>query len=164
MRKFFLSLVCLLIATVSVQAQFEKGTILVNTSISGLDLSYSKTEKGHFGFQAGGAYFFLDNLAVVGELGGDWSSPSDTYKLAAKARYYLDRIGIYFSSGLQLSSIHFDDKKRDNINDLAVLFELGYAYFLSKTVTLEPAIYWDLSAKDSDHSKIGFKIGFGFYF
>jgi hypothetical protein len=49
-------------------------------------------------------------------------------------------------------------------DDYAFGVEAGYAYFLSKTVTIEPAVYYDMSFKDGDYSKIGLKIGFGFYF
>ena len=43
-------------------------------------------------------------------------------------------------------------------------FEVGYAYFLSRTVTLEPAIYYDQSFKShSDYSTVGFKVGIGVY-
>ncbi|EGJ72534.1 hypothetical protein Bcop_2381 [Bacteroides coprosuis DSM 18011] len=161
MKKLLLLVVCLL-TTIGASAQFEEGKFIVNTSITGLDLSYSSGSKGHFGFEVGGGYFLQDNWAVLADLGGDWSSPVDKYKLAAKTRYYFDNIGIYLSGGLQLSSIQY--KHMDKTNDFAFLLEAGYAYFLSKTVTIEPAVYWDLSVKDSDNSKIGLKIGFSFYF
>ena len=35
------------------------------------------------------------------------------------------------------------------------------AYFLSRTVTIEPAVYWDIN---KDRSEFGLKVGFGFYF
>ena len=42
--------------------------------------------------------------------------------------------------------------------------EVGYAFFVSKTVTVEPAVYYDQSFKDhSDFSTIGFKVGVGVY-
>ena len=42
--------------------------------------------------------------------------------------------------------------------------EMGYAFFLNKTVTIEPAIYYDQSFKrHSDYSKIGLRIGLGIY-
>ena len=42
--------------------------------------------------------------------------------------------------------------------------EVGYAFFVSKTVTVEPAVYYDQSLKDhSDFSTIGFKVGVGVY-
>ena len=42
--------------------------------------------------------------------------------------------------------------------------EVGYAFFVSTTVTIEPAIYYDQSFKNhSDYSKIGLRVGFGIY-
>ena len=41
--------------------------------------------------------------------------------------------------------------------------EAGYAYFLSRTVTIEPAVYYKWRFNDGDMSRFGVKIGFGFY-
>ena len=42
--------------------------------------------------------------------------------------------------------------------------EVGYSFFVSRTVTIEPAIYYDQSFKNhSDYSTIGLKIGLGVY-
>lgn len=42
--------------------------------------------------------------------------------------------------------------------------EVGYAFFLSRTVTVEPAIYYDQSfKKHSDFSTIGLRLGVGIY-
>ena len=40
---------------------------------------------------------------------------------------------------------------------------LGYAFFLNRTVTVEPELYFNLSTKDIDNSSYGFRIGFGVY-
>ena len=49
-------------------------------------------------------------------------------------------------------------------NDVMPGLEVGYAYFVSKTVTIEPAVYYDQSFKDhSAFSTIGFKVGVGVY-
>lgn len=54
--------------------------------------------------------------------------------------------------------------KVGDTTDFALGAEAGYAFFLTRTVTIEPAVYYDLSFKDSDWSKFGLKVGFGFYF
>ena len=42
--------------------------------------------------------------------------------------------------------------------------QVGYAFFLSKTVTVEPEVYYEQSFKNhSDYSKIGFRVGVGVY-
>ncbi|BDW79469.1 hypothetical protein BFINE_52640 [Bacteroides finegoldii DSM 17565] len=47
---------------------------------------------------------------------------------------------------------------------MGVGIEAGYAYFLSRTVTIEPAVYYKWRFDDSDNSRFGIKVGFGFYF
>ena len=44
MKKLALAL-CLLAVSFTAQAQFEKGTTIINPSLSGLDFSYSKNDK-----------------------------------------------------------------------------------------------------------------------
>ena len=57
-------IVCLLVVSVTAQAQFEKGKWIVNPSVTGLGLSYSKSEKTQFGLQAQGGAFLVDNVAL----------------------------------------------------------------------------------------------------
>ena len=56
MKKIMLSLL-LLMAAVSANAQFEKGTTYVSASTTGLGLSYSSSEKFNFGMEFNGGYF-----------------------------------------------------------------------------------------------------------
>lgn len=162
MRKVLLLVVVCLVTTLTASAQFEKGKIILNPSITGLDLSYSKSTKTQFGFDLAGGYMLQNNFALIAELGGSWSSPVDKYKLAGKARCYFDKVGIYASGGLQVSSYQAKDKS--SVNDFALVLDAGYAYFISRNVAIEPGVYLDLSFRDSDHTKFGLKLGFGFYF
>lgn len=42
--------------------------------------------------------------------------------------------------------------------------EVGYAFYISKTVTIEPALYYDMSLKSQkDYSTVGVRVGFGIY-
>ena len=46
----------------------------------------------------------------------------------------------------------------------AIVYHTDGAYFVSKQVTIEPAIYYDQSfKKHTDYSTIGFKVGIGIY-
>ena len=131
MRRLAL-LVCLLIGTVAAHAQFEKGKWFVNPSITGLNLSYNtETDKAHFGLEAKGG------------VGG---------------RYYIDKVGVFLGADVNLNRYNWDggDKTRFGFG-----LEGGYAFFLSRTVTIEPAVYWDIN---KDRSEFGLKVGFGFYF
>ena len=49
-------------------------------------------------------------------------------------------------------------------NDVMPGVEVGYAFFISRTVTIEPVLYYQQSFNDhSDYSKLGFRLGFGIY-
>lgn len=162
MKKFALVL-CLLVASLAAQAQFEKGKWVVNPSLTGLDFSYSKSQKVHFGIQAQGGTFLVDNVALLVTAGADWNKHvADIYTLGVGGRYYFDKCGVYLGAGLKMN--HYSWEDAGNTTDFALGLEAGYAFFITRTITIEPAVYYDLSFKDSDYSKFGIKLGFGFYF
>ena len=56
----------ILLVTVVAQAQIEKGTWLVKPSVTGLNMCYNtQTEKAHFGIEANGGAFLVDNVALL---------------------------------------------------------------------------------------------------
>ncbi len=150
----------LLLVTVVAQAQFEKGKWFVNPSVTGLNLFYNtQTEKAHFGIEANGGAFLVDNVALLLRAGAQWQGGgSDDYILGVGGRYYFDAIGVFLGANVHMT--HEVEKK--NKRTLAGFgTEAGYAFFLSRTVTIEPAVYWDIN---KDRSEFGLKVGFGFYF
>lgn len=153
-------LVCLLVSTLAAQAQFEKGKWFVNPSITGLNLSYNTgTEKAHFGLEAKGGAFLLDNVALLVNAGASWQGGgADRYKVGVGGRYYFDKVGVYVGA-----DVHLNHWKDGGFKTTRVGFgaEVGYAFFLSHSVTIEPAAYWDVN---KDRSDFGLKVGFGFYF
>ena len=72
MKKLALAL-CLLAVSFTAQAQFEKGTTIINPSLSGLDFSYSKNDKAKFGVGAQVGTFFAEGIALMVNAGADWS-------------------------------------------------------------------------------------------
>ena len=80
MKKLALAL-CLLAVSFTAQAQFEKGTTIINPSLSGLDFSYSKNDKAKFGVGAQVGTFFAEGIALMVNAGADWSKPVDEYTL-----------------------------------------------------------------------------------
>ncbi len=106
-------------------------------------------------------YLFEDNLMVLGNLSyqhSGYESVPDYISVGVGGRYYIVQNGIYL--GVNCKLIHANH----NYNDVMPGVEVGYAYFLSRTVTVEPAVYYDQSfKKHSDFSTIGFKIGIGVY-
>lgn len=159
--KKLLVVACLLMAALGAHAQFEQGKWMVNTSLSGLDFSYSKQSDARLGISGQAGYFFWDNIALVATVATDWSKGTDIYMAGGGGRYYFEQNGIYVGGGFKLKRI---SQGGVNTNDAALSAEAGYAYFLSRSVTIEPSVYYDLSFKDGDYSKFGIKVGFGFYF
>ena len=152
-------LVFALTMAVTASAQFEEGKIYVNTSLTGLDMSYSGMEKARLGLQVQGGYMLMDNIMALGSLSIDHSDISDKITVGAGGRYYILQNGIYL--GANIKAVHGDG----GYNDLLPGVEVGYAFFLNRNFTIEPAIYYDQSFKShSDYSKIGLRIGFGYYF
>ena len=117
------------------------------------------SEPGCFALRVRG--LFADNLMVTAQAGYNHSGideVSDVISVGLGARYYIIQNGLYL--GLNTKLIHANH----NYNDIMPGLEVGYAFFLSKTVTVEPAIYYDQSFKNhSDFSKIGLRVGFGIY-
>lgn len=162
MKKIAL-LVCLLIASVAAQAQFEKGKWLVNPSVTGLGLvHYNETDKTAFGLDVHGGAFLMDNVALLVHGAAQWNQGGgnqDVYTLGVGGRYYFSQVGIYLGANVNVERYDFGHDQDDT--DFSVGLEAGYAFFLSRTVTLEPAVFWNING---DRSRYGLKVGFGFYF
>ena len=94
MKKLALAL-CLLAVSFTAQAQFEKGTTIINPSLSGLDFSYSKNDKAKFGVGAQVGTFFAEGIALMVNAGADWSKPVDEYTLVQE--YVSTSINWYLS-------------------------------------------------------------------
>ena len=162
MKKLVL-LICLLVSVVSAHAQFEKGKWIANPSLTGLGLSYDTgLDKASFGLDVNGGAFVADNLALLIRGGLAWNeggTDMDVYSLGVGGRYYFSQVGIYVGANVNVDRWDLGD----NLDDTKFSFglEAGYAFFLSKTVALEPAVYWNVNG---DRSKFGLKLGFGLYF
>ncbi len=154
-------LLLLLSASISSFAQFEKGKYYAATALTGLDLNYSGFKKFNIGFDIKAGYFIIDELMLLADLGWDHQGGKDNPDygtFGVGGRYYIIQNGLYL--GVNIKYLHADH----DYNDILPGLEVGYAFFLSRTVTVEPAIYYDQSfRKHSDYSKIGLRIGFGFY-
>jgi len=158
MKKIALFVMALMIS-VAANAQFEQGKKYIGASLSGLDLSYSGSEKGHLNLQAKGGYLLMDNIMATGQLTYETQTDiSDCISIGAGGRYYIVQNGIYLGAGLNY-------KHSDGYDDLLPTVQVGYAFFLNGSVTVEPEIYYEQSFKNhKDFSKVGFRIGLGIYF
>ena len=160
MKKVLLTLVLFAALASSAYAQFEQGKKYVGASLSSAGMSYSDYDEFALGLNFTGGYMFMQDWMLLGEFGFDIrrGDLQELY-LGAKARYYIEQNGLFLSAGLRYLH-HFD-----NFNDLQLTPEVGYCFFLGKYVSVEPALYYDMSLSDFSHkSKAGIRIGFGYYF
>jgi len=158
MKKILL-ICCLLIGTLSAHAQFEQGKKYVGASVSGIGMSYSKSEKFRFGLDATAGYFVADCLLLKANVSYNHTRAIDDVSVGAAARYYFDQCGVYLSGGAEY--VHYTP----NNNDVQIPLEVGYAFFLNRHITLEPALYYKMSLHNfADNSTFGLRIGLGFYF
>ena len=149
-----------LMVSVGAHAQFESGKQYCGASLTGLKLSYNGSEELCLGIQAKAGYFFEDDMMLLAQAEYKHSGlegVKDYWALGAQGRYYIEQNGIYLGAGVKL--IH-----TGSYNDVMPGVEVGYAFFVSKQVTIEPAVYYDQSFKNhSDYSTVGVKVGIGIY-
>lgn len=160
MKKIFIAL---LLAAVSVgaSAQFEKGTKYIGASASDFGLSYSKFEDFRLGVHAMGGYFIADGWMLLGQIGWEHQVGVNVFDIGASARYYLKKNGLYFSGGLKYGHVGPDWVR----NNIYISPEVGYCFYLNDRVSIEPSVYCDMCLNHfKDFTKVGFKIGFGYYF
>lgn len=155
MKKIVLFVVAL-VMSVAANAQFEKGKGYLAASLSGIDIS-SQSKEFHLGINAKAGYLFADNLMGIADVGYDhWQNAKDKFSIGAYGRYYIIQNGLYLGAGLKY-------KHASGYNDVLPGVQVGYAFFMSRTVTLEPELYFDFSTKNFSYSCYGLRIGVGVY-
>lgn len=140
---------------------FEKGKVFIGASLTGLDLNYSGSTEMNFGVSAQLGYLLADNLMLYGTAGYSHSGVNgvyDSFDIGVGGRYYIVQNGLFLGANCNFTHAN------KNYNDIMPGVEIGYSYFISRTVTLEPAIYYKQSFKNhSDFSTVGLRIGVGIY-
>ncbi len=159
MKKVVLGML-LMMATTSMFAQFKEGTKYAGASLSGLNLSISDRKDFAMGINGQAGYFIEDNIMLVGDAGLEISNNNlQRIHVGAKGRYYFVQNGIYVAAGLQYVHI------RKNYNDIQITPEVGYCFYLNHYISVEPAVYYDMSLTNFEHkSEFGLKVGLGIYF
>ena len=161
MRKKVALFVAAFLMTLAANAQFQQGKGYIGASLTGLDLNYNGLNGFNLGAEAKAGYLFSDNLMLLGmaayQPNGSEGVP-DYFMAGAGLRYYIVQNGLYL--GVNGKYVHANT----NYNDVLPGVEVGYAFYINRSVTIEPAIYYDQSLKKhSDYSTIGAKIGLGIY-
>lgn len=158
--KKILMLFAAVLLTLSANAQFESGKTYVGASLSGLDLNYNGNNEVGFGVNALAGKFVADDFLLYGFAGFEHpgKDQDNTFSAGIGGRYYIEQNGLFL--GVNAKYIHANS----SYNDFMPGVEVGYAFFISHTVTIEPAVYYQQSFKDhSDYSTVGLKVGFGIY-
>ena len=189
MKKKIMLLIAALVMTVAANAQFQQGKGYIGASLTGLDMHYNGADKFNLGFEAKGGYLFMDNLMGLAFTSFEHKghkNATDNFMVGAGARYYIIQNGLYL--GVNAKLVHASTKVEEtqtvpvtdpiteittertvtakhktHYNDVMPGLEVGYAFFINRSVTVEPAIYYDQSFKKSDYSTIGLKVGIGIY-
>lgn len=165
MKKIMMAAIALLMA-ISANAQylndsekvFSQGKFYLGASASGFDLSYHKGSDWNLALQAKAGYLIADDWMVVGQIG--YTKQTDipaVVQLGGGLRYYFESCGVYV--GATAKYLNWDD-----FSDFRPELSVGYAYFLTGKLTVEPEVYYEHSTKSSDYSGFGLRIGFGVYF
>ena len=189
-------LTMLLIAVSSMQAsaQFEKYTSYLNTSLTGLGLSYSKDSRFKMGVQATGGYFVEDCWMLYGRFGFEHQGARGVMKnrndlqIGVGGRYYIEQNGIFLGVGLayqhatnvtfsQHESIIGETSENGPVeirtvynyygsrNYVHLTPEVGYCFYVNNYLSIEPSVYCNLCLnRFSEGTEIGLKLGMGFYF
>lgn len=189
-------LTMLLIAVSSMQAsaQFEKYTSYLNTSLTGLGLSYSKDSRFKMGVQATGGYFVEDCWMVYGRFGFEHQGARGVMKnrndlqIGVGGRYYIEQNGIFLGVGLayqHATNVTFSQHESiiggtpengpveiptvynyyGNRNYVHLTPEVGYCFYVNNYLSIEPSVYCNLCLnRFSEGTEIGLKLGMGFYF
>lgn len=159
MKKLILMIAALLM-TVTASAQFQAGKGYIGASLTGLDMHYNGADGFNLGVEAKAGFLFEDNWMLLGmaSLNHNGSEAvADHFTVGAGLRYYIIQNGLYL--GVNGKFTHANH----SYNDLMPGVEVGYAFFINRSVTIEPAVYYDQSFKHSDYSTVGFKLGIGIY-
>ena len=160
MRKTFIAALFAVFTSLTASAQFEIGKVYVSGALSGFDLNYSGSKELKLNIDAKGGYMFENSWMTLGQTSYSHSGQkgvSDAVTAGIGLRYYIEQNGIFL--GVSGKYVH-----GKNYNDVMPGVEVGYAFFLSRTVTVEPSLYYDQSFKNhSDFSTIGVRIGVGVY-
>lgn len=163
MKKIFLSFLFGMIATTAIHAQFRTDTppfgqdkVFIGASMTGLDMG-SKMQDFDIDLAAKGGYMFADNFLALGELSYNYREHTEALlSIGAGVRYYIEQNGIFLGAGCRMANITHDV-------DFQPYVSAGYAFFLSRTVTLEPEVYFNFSTDNFDNSQYGLRIGIGIY-
>lgn len=159
MRKKLAMMAVALLVSLAGHAQFEKGKVYCGASLTGLNLSYNGSEECKLGIMGKGGYLVADDFMLTAQVAyNKQHSVAGVFSAGVGARYYIVQNGLFLGAGVDF---RHDGNAHD---DFMPTVQVGYAFFMSRTVTVEPEIYYNQSFKNhGDFSTVGFRVGVGVY-
>jgi hypothetical protein len=168
MKKIMLTLVGLLaLGYVNAQSkndgQTSKGKWLIEANTGSWatgNTSFSlMTTDGNTSWSVGldGGYFISDDLAIKAGFGYSDSGASDIFTYKVGAKYY---VGSQFPIGADFTGI-----SNDNFDATWIGLQGGYAWFVGKNVSIEPAIRYNITLDEAKaDSAFQALVGFALHF
>lgn len=162
MKKKLLMMLLALTMSATSFAQFEQGKKYVSASLSGSNLHFTGAEKWKLDINGKVGYMLQDNLMALAQFDyGYRKYEPNTLMMGVGARYYIVQNGLFLGAGVNYSHRGIVGSP---IDDFVPNVHIGYAFFVSRTVTIEPEFYYNQSLKDhSNFSDVGIRIGLGVY-
>jgi len=164
MKKVLLAITFILLGVSSSFAQFEQGKYYIGAGVNEAGFSYDSTNKFCMGAEANVGYMFEQDWLGIADVGFKTTgSTISEITLGAKCRYLIEQNGLFLQLGAKFA--HEKAKGADSYNDFLITPEVGYCFFISHYLAVEPSVYYDMSVSNfSDRSRFGLKIGLACYF
>ena len=166
MKKLLFTVIALMI-TAGASAQylnepekvFNQGKAYIGAGLSGFDLNYNQENKFKLDFNIRGGYMIANDWMLLADIQTTFRKNAPNYaRLGVGGRFYIEQNGLFV--GLNAHYLHANYSYDDFIPSLNV----GYAFFVSRTVTIEPELYYNQSFKShSEYSGLGLRVGIGIY-
>ena len=137
--------------------QLQKGSILIETTTSQMNLKF--TNGVTFGFGVTGGYFIMDKLAGLGTIGLNAQSGWTEFNFALGGRYYFLPLWKGSLFGDFLFNLRTGSGGGNSNTVVGIGINAGYAYFLNRHVSIEPLMWLDIPFKEGH--KVNFGIGAG---
>lgn len=165
MRKIIaMLLLCVSAMTGHAQSQskdivFNAGKFYANAQLSGLEGGYTSFDKLKLTLGGKVGYMIVDDFMLLAQAQYKTGhNDFDELRLGGGVRYYIEQNGLYLGAMANFAY------KEDIFRDFRPEVNIGYSYFISRTVTIEPELYYEQSfVNHSKYSGFGLRIGFGIY-
>lgn len=157
----------LVLSSVAVSAQIEKGTTLI-TGQSNLNFTSAEGDgddsEDVFNVELGVGYFVAENFVLGPVLSYAKQGDASVTGIGVFGRYYVNG-KVFFGAGYTSTRIKFEVDGFGDVKSTSNLvpLEIGYAAFLNSSVAIEPSLGYTIISGDADGSAFGLNVGISVY-